>query len=257
MMEFALDLEGPVAIKYPRGSALDIPGEVVPRIYYGKSSVVYDSDNPATNQKIANFDITAFGNKYYKTGNFFGEFNEDVISVVVPVVGEFKTDGYIILHVYERDLYPEYNHQLHIIYITLIVMLLFSLIILLIFNFVVYLPIKKISTAAHEYANGNFTYAGLSKFTSEDEIGRLGVSLNYMASKLNDMEEDQKKFVSNVSHDFRSPLTSIKGYIEAMKDGTIPYEMQPKYLVFAATWQSYMHSQGLILFSTAIMIYPN
>ncbi|MBQ3664599.1 MAG: HAMP domain-containing protein [Lachnospiraceae bacterium] len=194
------------------------------------NTVVYDSDNPATNQKIANFDITAFGNKYYKTGNFFGEFNEDVISVVVPVVGEFKTDGYIILHVYERDLYPEYNHQLHIIYITLIVMLLFSLIILLIFNFVVYLPIKKISTAAHEYANGNFTYAGLSKFTSEDEIGRLGVSLNYMASKLNDMEEDQKKFVSNVSHDFRSPLTSIKGYIEAMKDGTIPYEMQPKYL---------------------------
>ena len=44
MMEFALDIEGPVAIKYPRGSSLDIPGEVVPRIYYGKSSVVYDSD---------------------------------------------------------------------------------------------------------------------------------------------------------------------------------------------------------------------
>ena len=51
-----------------------------------------------------------------------------------------------------------------------------------------------------------------------------------MANELNTLEDDQRKFVSNVSHDFRSPLTSIKGYIEAMLDGTIPVEMQEKYL---------------------------
>ena len=51
-----------------------------------------------------------------------------------------------------------------------------------------------------------------------------------MANELNTLEDDQKKFVSNVSHDFRSPLTSIKGYVEAMLDGTIPVEMQDKYL---------------------------
>lgn len=51
-----------------------------------------------------------------------------------------------------------------------------------------------------------------------------------MANELNTLEDDQRKFVSNVSHDFRSPLTSIKGYIEAILDGTIPYEMQDKYL---------------------------
>lgn len=51
-----------------------------------------------------------------------------------------------------------------------------------------------------------------------------------MANELNTLEEDQRKFVSNVSHDFRSPLTSIKGYVEAMLDGTIPVEMQDKYL---------------------------
>lgn len=44
------------------------------------------------------------------------------------------------------------------------------------------------------------------------------------------MEDYQKKFVANVSHDFRSPLTSIKGYVEAMADGTIPPELQGKYL---------------------------
>ncbi len=51
-----------------------------------------------------------------------------------------------------------------------------------------------------------------------------------MANELNTLEDDQRKFVSNVSHDFRSPLTSIKGYVEAMLDGTIPTENQEKYL---------------------------
>ena len=65
---------------------------------------------------------------------------------------------------------------------------------------------------------------------SEDEIGYLAACLNYMASQIASAEDDQKKFVANVSHDFRSPLTSIRGYLEAMIDGTIPPEMHEKYL---------------------------
>ena len=52
-------------------------------------------------------------------------------------------------------------------------------------------------------------------------MGYLSASLNYMAAQLKDMEDYQKKFIANVSHDFRSPLTSIKGYVEAIVDGTI------------------------------------
>ena len=51
-----------------------------------------------------------------------------------------------------------------------------------------------------------------------------------MAHELGEMDEYQKKFVANISHDFRSPLTSIKGYLEAILDGTIPLEMLDKYL---------------------------
>ena len=65
---------------------------------------------------------------------------------------------------------------------------------------------------------------------SDDEIGYLAACLNYMASEIARAEDNQKKFVANVSHDFRSPLTSIKGYLEAMLDGTIPPEMHEKYL---------------------------
>lgn len=61
-------------------------------------------------------------------------------------------------------------------------------------------------------------------------MGYLSASLNYMSSQLKDMEEYQKKIVANVSHDFRSPLTSIKGYVQAMTDGTIPPQLHQKYL---------------------------
>ena len=123
------------------------------------------------------------------------------------------------------------------VYIISGILFLFSLITLLIITFTVYLPVRRLSAAASEYAKGNFTYKGLDKFTGEDEIGRLGVSINFMANELNTLEEDQKKFIANISHDFRSPLTSIKGYIEAMADGTIPPELQGKYL-------------GIVLFET-------
>ena len=51
-----------------------------------------------------------------------------------------------------------------------------------------------------------------------------------MAGELAKGEDNQKQLVANVSHDFRSPLTSIKGYLEAMNDGTIPEEMHEKYI---------------------------
>ena len=103
-----------------------------------------------------------------------------------------------------------------------------AFIVLVLFTYVVYIPIRKIAKAADAYAEGNFDTK--IDIHSNDEIGYLAASLNYMANELNTLEDDQKKFVSNVSHDFRSPLTSIKGYVEAMLDGTIPVEMQDKYL---------------------------
>ena len=63
-----------------------------------------------------------------------------------------------------------------------------------------------------------------------DEMGYLSGTLSFMAGQISRTEDDQKKFIANVSHDFRSPLTSVRGYLTAMLDGTIPEEMHEKYL---------------------------
>ena len=96
------------------------------------------------------------------------------------------------------------------------------------FTFIIYLPVRKLTKTASAYAQGDFSVT--ADVHSNDELGYLAASINYMATELHTLEDDQRKFISNVSHDFRSPLTSIKGYVEAMLDGTIPLEMQEKYL---------------------------
>lgn len=202
------------------------------RIWIINSSnrILFDTNTTKLNSILEEFDYTDFGNKYYTTGSFYGNFDNETLTIAIPIVGNFVTEGYIIMNKDISNIDVEINNQLKTVYWTFFVIFDLSLIILVIFTFVVYLPLRKISVASREFAKGNLTYEGLASFTNEDEVGNLGVSLNYMATKLNTLEEDQKKFIANVSHDFRSPLTSIKGYVEAMKDGTIPPEMQGKYL---------------------------
>lgn len=64
----------------------------------------------------------------------------------------------------------------------------------------------------------------------QDEVSQLGRSFNHMADELNTLEQARRSFVANVSHELRSPLTSMRGFLEAMSDGTIPKEEYGKYL---------------------------
>ena len=161
-------------------------------------------------------------------GDYHGCFAEDVITVSAPVVQGFSTKGYLLIHKSVSDLTDFRDMLMRSVYATVILIYLLSFLVLLAFQFLVYRPLRRITEAATQYASGNLDYE--IPVTTQDEMGYLSASLNYMSAQLRDMEDYQKKFVANVSHDFRSPLTSIKGYVEAMADGTIPPEMQQKYL---------------------------
>lgn len=177
---------------------------------------------------IDGFDVTDFGSSYYQTGAFYGYFTNDTLSVFSPITVNYKVRGYVIIHKPVSSLISYANGLTTLSYQTLALLFFAAFIVLILFTYIVYIPIRKITKGAEEYAKGNFE--AKIDVHSNDEIGYLAASLNYMANELNTLEDDQKKFVSNVSHDFRSPLTSIKGYVEAMIDGTIPPEMQEKYL---------------------------
>ncbi len=184
-----------------------------------------DIENPTT---IPNFTPTITGSSYYTVGDFFGMFKEDTISAFAPITSQYKVQGYVIIHGSMTDLQKSADSLLNISYLTLVILFLLSLIILLFFTSIVYIPLRKITHATEQYAIGNFHYE--FQVDSEDEIGYLAASLAYMANEVSKSEDNQKRLVANISHDFRSPLTSMRGYLEAMLDGTIPPELHEKYM---------------------------
>lgn len=88
-------------------------------------------------------------------------------------------------------------------------------------------PIKELSSASKEIAKGNFDIQ--MKVDSPDEIGTLTRDFNLMAKELGNIEYMRNDFVSNVSHEFKTPLTSIKGFARLIKDGDLPKEQIEEY----------------------------
>lgn len=201
------------------------------RIINPSGRLVLDTNEPINVEEVViieDFDPTVTSGSYYMVNNFYGSFDSDMLSVFAPITSSYMVKGYVVIHCNMDDIQESCNSLLNISYITLVILLLLSLIILIFFTEIVYIPLKKITYAIEQYAAGNMHYE--FQVESDDEIGYLAACLNYMASQIAGAEDDQKKFVANVSHDFRSPLTSIRGYLEAMIDGTIPPEMHEKYL---------------------------
>ena len=199
-------------------------------------NILLDSSNPNARYlaergqplKIKEFSISDFGNNFYQVGTFYGFFEEENLTVFSTMTHNYKVIGYVIIHEPMSLVLAQSDEIVDIVFLSVIIMFICAFVVLIAFTIIVYRPIRDITKGAERYAKGDFSQK--IKVKSNDEIGYLANTLNYMGNTLNTMDDEHRKFISNVSHDFRSPLTSIKGYIEAMIDGTIPVEMQEKYL---------------------------
>ena len=172
-----------------------------------------------------NFELTE---AYSYTGTFYDTFTDEVISVAVPIQYIDKPSGMVIIHSTLSQINEVQSNIIRVIYIPFLVMLIISFALLALISQKIMRPIRRINTVAESYSTGNFEVS--MDIKSKDEIGQLASTLEYMASELSKLDEYRKDFISNISHDFRSPLTSIKGYAEAIQDGTIPPDKQGKYL---------------------------
>lgn len=193
-------------------------------------TILLNTEKSMTDSKeiIENFDPIRLGNSYYTTGDFFGYFKSRMLSVMVPITYNLNLRGYVTIHTPYSKVITQREQLLFAFYKTLACILVCVAIIMFLLLVRIFGPLRRITLGAKEYASGNLGYR--IQVTTDDELAYLASTLNYMSEELGKTGEFQRKFIANVSHDFRSPLTSIKGYIEAMLDGTIPIEMQDRYL---------------------------
>lgn len=182
----------------------------------------------AKGMSIYDIDPSLLDNTFTKNVYYEDIFFEPMLSLTHKINYNYKVRGYILLHTSQKGITDETNNYLDVINICFLVFLpMLFLLFVYIYN-ITAVPLKNLMKAAKEYSSGNYNYALVLKGLSE--YRDLGVAVSYMAGELSKLDDYQKKFVANISHDFRSPLTSIKGYATAIMDGTIPYEMQDKYL---------------------------
>lgn len=196
-----------------------------------KNEILMNSkDTFATSSTVAfeEFDPTAWGSNYYQIGDFYGHFNEEMLSVIAPITADMTVKGYVAIHRPMKQIYLERERILTSVFLVIAGFFLLTLLLLGFFSFNIYSPLRKIMTGAEEFALGHLNYK--IPVETQDELGYLANTLNYMSDELAHTSETQRNFIANVSHDFRSPLTSIKGYLVAIQDGTIPYEMQGRYI---------------------------
>jgi len=90
-------------------------------------------------------------------------------------------------------------------------------------------PINAMAAAARQFAHGDFSVRVAEEFQT-DEIRALTLSFNAMAETLERSEELRSEFIANISHELKTPMTTIAGFADGILDGTIPPENQAKYL---------------------------
>ncbi len=90
-------------------------------------------------------------------------------------------------------------------------------------------PIKDMVSATRKFAEGNFDARVLDS-GRDDELGELTAAFNAMADSLQQTEQQRREFVANVSHELKTPMTTIAGYADAILDGVISPEEEKQYL---------------------------
>jgi len=124
------------------------------------------------------------------------------------------------------------NEQIHqwslVIMITLTICVIIGSILMYIATKTISKPIKYISNITKEVSKGNFDIS--IDYESEDEIGTLSKNFNLMIVELKNMEYLRKDFISNVSHEFKTPISSIQGFVEMIKNKDLPEEKRDAYI---------------------------
>ena len=152
--------------------------------------------------------------------------NASIKGYVKAIYEDGEIDGYMIMLMQNES---ERNFNMFIIWITVIIEIIISAIVIkIVTNQIIIRPINNINNVAKRLAKGEVEKRVV--VNCNNEIGELAESFNMMAECLEKSDTKRREFISNVSHELRSPITSIKGFIGGILDGVIPRDRENYYL---------------------------
>ncbi|MBE5814136.1 MAG: HAMP domain-containing protein [Clostridiales bacterium] len=151
-----------------------------------------------------------------------------IMTVAVPYMKNNRVQGAVLIHTSAQVVEAEYHGLLMQIVVGFSLATLVAMLGTALYTSGIVKPLTVITGAAETMSRGKLNVR--AEVTGVNEVRQLAGAFNVMAEKLETVEKGRKEFVSNVSHELRSPITSIHGFVEGMLDGTIPHEDQTQYL---------------------------
>jgi len=194
-------------------------------IYKTEASCVHTSQN--VSQRI-NSKVTS-DDEFYEVGNFDGSLNDMYYIYGVKLTNN-TGNNYAVIYAFSQ------TSSIRYIFMNIFRMFMMSSIATVVIMFVaVYYvsykltkPLTLMSEAARCMAKGDFSKR--IPVTSDDEVGELALAFNNMTDSLVQLESTRRSFVANVSHELKTPMTTIGGFIDGIVEGIIPEEKHEEYL---------------------------
>ncbi|HEX3027432.1 MAG TPA: HAMP domain-containing sensor histidine kinase [Clostridia bacterium] len=170
--------------------------------------------------------------EYREIGTLGGFFDSSYNTVGVPIVVENQIVGAVFVSSRANNLLKYMYDMFRMFLLCIFISLVFSFVIIYFVTAKMVKPLRDMSRAAKSFSKGDFSIR--VPVEDKDEIGQLAVAFNNMATSLTSLEEMRRSFVANVSHELKTPMTSIAGFIDGILDGTIPENKQEYYLTIVS-----------------------
>ena len=190
--------------------------------------IVMDTSSKNVNYNVYTKDSSFLRQQATRDTTMEGYLPSESMCVCMPIEKSAFMNGYLLItqaNMYIDNRATYYSNVLSTFFYLMI--LLVGLVFILIYIFNVR-PLHQLRNGAKDFSISHDNPPII--IHSNDEYGELAQTLNVIGAELAKFDEYQRKFISNISHDFRSPLTNIRGYVQAMADGIIPVDNQEKYL---------------------------
>ena len=166
---------------------------------------------------------------YFTVDNFGGLYASRQYTVGVPIrTSAGEALGYVFMSTSAERMGAYVGDNFQVFFLSALGVLTLTFIVLYALTYRLVRPLRQMAAATRAFGEGDFSVR--VPVEGKDEVAELATALNSMAVSLSSVEGMRRSFVANVSHELKTPMTTIAGFIDGILDGTIPGEKRDYYL---------------------------
>ncbi len=164
----------------------------------------------------------------FAISTFEGLFERPQYAAATPIRVKERVIGYVLVSAPTASIGNTLNSNLKVYLVSAFGAMALCFVVVYLLTLHIVRPLRQMAAATRRFAQGDFS--ARVKVRGKDEVAELGEALNHMAVSLSSVEMMRRSFVANVSHELKTPMTTIAGFIDGMLDGTILPEQRPRYM---------------------------